>query len=600
MADGGRMPLAPYCYRPITPPEATAAGQLFDTHLQKSSYYQDSTSPESAGHQPTPSRSPVLRQHGPTLLPKIRTQDSSLDPHSAAGPKRGHVRVLSNASTSSTGPYTTRPPMYRSATEPVECTNLISPISNAPVSRASSTVPSPNPTPAMLRHKVVHSRATSSSSVDDTVLSRFGYPTYRQMPVYLSQQHHAESPMIYAPALQAFHQQVPSIEPPYINIEGTYDMPIDLSVISRPSSTSPPPSLRPVSTTSILSYLTQPTQPVNLVRQLTYPTGRGLHTHFWWDIRNLRPWESFSLDTMFAVPDLLNLLNFQHDSNSFPAPPSTTSTATPASESDLAQLITKIYFPKVNAACRLSLGSNSLSLYAAPAQDRTGNSPHFLANYPNDADRTLSGLPRGRVVGLVKSFDRWNTGMRREGPARKVEYLKGLAHLQKCMRDHSCRYGFILTEIELVCVRAGCDDKGQPYFGYLELSEGVATKTCVKSSHDVRESDRQPSASPEPDEVPMTVTLALYYLLMLAKATPLPGQPGSFMDVGGPGALTRQRVWHGLDLPEAERGKDGKDKWIPEPQMGEKRDAKTARGWVWPADPWHKREGGGAGRKHRP
>ena len=182
--------------------------------------------------------------------------------------------------------------------------------------------------------------------------------------------------------------------------------------------------------------------------------------------------------------------------------------------------------------------------------------------------------------------------MRREGPARKVEYLRGLAHLQKCMRDHSCRYGFILTEIELVCVRAGCDDKGQPYFGYLELSEGIATKQSVHAV-DAEGAD----ASPEPEEVPMTVSLALYYLLMLAKATPLPGQPSSFMDVGGPGAMTRQRVWHGVDNIEEERGKEGKDKWVPEPQMGEKRDAKTARGWVWPNDPWHKREGGGAARK---
>ena len=582
-----RMPLKPYNYRPMTPPDA-AAGQLYDTQRQKSSYYQSNTSPDSViTNSTTPSRSPILRQHGPTLLPKIRTQDSSLDPSSAAGPKRGHKRVLSNASSTSSYPYS-RPPMFRSATEPVECTTLISPISNAPLSRASSTVPSPRPTAAMLRHKS-HSRAVSSSSVDEMTLSRFGYPTYRQVPMFVGQ-NQTESPMMFLPSMQPFQHQIPSTETPFINIEGTYDMPIDLSVISRPSSTSPPPTLGPVTTSSLLTYLTQPTQPVNLVRQLTFPTSRGLSTHFWWDVRNLRSWESFNLDTMFAVPDLLNLLSFQHDSNSFPSQPSSTTTASPSSEADLSQLITKIYFPKVNEACRLSLGSNAPALYAAPGQDRTGNSPHFLANYPNDGDRTISGLPRGRVVGIVKSFDRWNTGMRREGPARKVEYLRGLAHLQKCMRDHSCRYGFIITEIELVCVRAGCDEREQPYFGYLEVSECVATKTCVKAEDNV-------DSSPEPEEAQMTVSLALYYLLMLAKATPLPGQPGSFMDVGGPGAMTRQRVWHGSDVPEDEMGKDGKDKWVPEPQMGEKRDAKTARGWVWPNDPWHKREGGGAGRK---
>jgi hypothetical protein len=180
-------------------------------------------------------------------------------------------------------------------------------------------------------------------------------------------------------------------------------------------------------------------------------------------------------------------------------------------------------------------------------------------------------------VGLALSFDRWNTGMRREGPARKVQYLKGLAHLQKCMREHSCRYGFIMSEIELVCVRAGCDESDQPYFGFLEVSDAIPVKQAGEGR--------------------MTVTLALYLLLMLGKSTPLPGQPAGFMDVGGPGAMTRQRVWDGRDVGEEERGKDGKDKWMPEPQVGEKRDAKTVRGWVLPSDPWHKREGGGGRRK---
>lgn len=83
----------------------------------------------------------------------------------------------------------------------------------------------------------------------------------------------------------------------------------------------------------------------------------------------------------------------------------------------------------------------------------------------------------------------------------------------------------------------------------------------------------------------MTASLALYYLLMLSKSVPLPTQPSSHLNVGGPGALTRQRI-----LP------DRKDKWIPEPQIGERRDAKRVRGWVWPQDAWHRREGGGVAR----
>ena len=175
-------------------------------------------------------------------------------------------------------------------------------------------------------------------------------------------------------------------------------------------------------------------------------------------------------------------------------------------------------------------------------------------------------------------------------PARKVDYMNGLAHLQKCMRDHSCRYGFIITEIELVCVRAGCDETGSPWFGVLEVGEAVELKTASEKAG-------TGYGTPEPEEMKLTVSLALYYLLMLAKATPLPGQAGGFMDVGGPGAMTRQRILPSGDVAGAERKADGRDKWIPDPQVGEKRDAKRVRGWVWPADPWHKREGMGVGRR---
>ncbi|EXJ55768.1 hypothetical protein A1O7_08698 [Cladophialophora yegresii CBS 114405] len=590
------MSLAPYYYRPLTPPEAVgAAGQhRHIRNLSSSSYCTVDTSPASiiSASNYTPTRSPVLRQNGPTLLPKIRTQDSSLEPSFAHRPS---VHRRTSSSIIPTAKHA-RPVMYRSATEPVECPPMMSPVSNASYSRSNSLNPSPGLSKVQLNVPVkTHSRSTSASSINSDVLNRFGYPTYRHMPVYVSHNQQTPSPDLFATNVMPYTNMAMP-EPPVINLEGTFDMPIDLETISRPCSMSPPPMLPPMSTISMLSYLTQPTQPINLVRHLTFQTGRGLTNHFWWDIRNVRPWKSFSLQTMSAIPDLLTLLNFQHDTSCLPGNNLSTTTVTPGSETDLANLISKIYFPKINAATRLSLGNNSICLYPAPTPTGSGlsansaNTPTFLANYPSDNDRTLSGLPRGRVVGLVRSFDRWNTGMRLEGPARKVEYLRTLAHLQKCMREHSCRYGFIITEIELVCVRAGCDERGQPYFGFVEVAEAVETKTFARNE------------SQGESGVNLTVTLALYYLLMLAKATPLPGQPSSFMDVGGPGALTRQRVWDGgqhgesvLSIDEdgdvEELGKDGKDKWIPEPQMGEKREARTVRGWVWPADPWHKREG---------
>ena len=227
----------------------------------------NNTSPDSViTSNTTPSRSPILRQHGPTLLPKIRTQDSRLEPSSAAGPKRTHRRVLSATNNPPAyAPYTnTRPPMQRSATEPVECTNLMSPVSNASYfgSRASSAAPSPGMIHAVPNRKHLHShnRSSSSSSIDVSVLSRFGYPTYRQMPVYVSQTTGMDSSTVFAPAYPSYQSTAQFVEPPYINIEGTFDMPIDLSTLSRPSSTSPPPGLCHSSTNSLLDYLTQPTQ----------------------------------------------------------------------------------------------------------------------------------------------------------------------------------------------------------------------------------------------------------------------------------------------------------------------------------------------------
>jgi hypothetical protein len=167
------------------------------------------------------------------------------------------------------------------------------------------------------------------------------------------------------------------------------------------------------------------------------------------------------------------------------------------------------------------------------------------------------------------------------------------------MREHSCRYGFIITEIELVCVRAGCDAGDDvPYFGYLEIAASIPLKTARRdatpmspslssSAASIGSGDSPGSLLEEVDDAnsPMTASLALYFLLMLSKSVPLPQQPSAHLNVGGPGALTRQRI-----LSEA------KDKWIPEPQIGEKRDAKRVRGWVWPQDAWHRREGGGVQR----
>ncbi|KAL9112158.1 MAG: hypothetical protein Q9227_003535 [Pyrenula ochraceoflavens] len=587
-------------------------------HTSSSSFFSSDSSPDSILSQiTTPSRSPV-HQYGPTLLPKIRTQDAGMEPSATAGPKRSvHRRVLSSTCNPPTFQpcSTTRPQVQRSVTEPVECTTT-SPISveSFKSNRGQSLLNSPVTFTGSHSRKasVSHSRSSSTSGIDQATLRRYGYPNYR-LPVYATHGCQAEPTDSFASYTQFFQDPImqipgfPQIDTSFLSDEHQDVFPQQSFSYSRTPSLTPPPnistSVSPIAPTAgsvpatrLLTYLTMPTQPINLVRNLTFHPTRGTQNHFWWDVRNLRSWESFSIDTIASIPGLQRLLTIDVDSTALPDAHSFSKTLQPESEGALTELLSKSFFPRVNTAVALSQGSSSMSLYTTPLSGvaHAHNHPSFLANYGHDAAQTINGLPRGRLVGICKSFDRWNTGMRHEAPHRKVEYLAGLAHLQKCMRDHSCRYGFILTEIELVCVRAGCDEGSDvPYFGYLEVSEAIPTNRHVKPNGFSMSFDEI-----DADEIPLTASLALYYLLMLSKTTPLPSQSSGFMDVGGPGALMRQRVWHAQDVPGHERGKEGRDKWIPEPNMGEKRDAKRVRGWVWPADPWSRREGG-VGSKRR-
>jgi hypothetical protein len=632
-------------YRPTTPPVVhyqELVGQCHNRNASDSSIYSNDSSPWSAVTSTTSPTvdSPPRYQHGPALLPRIRSQDVVIEPPPTTGPHR-HRRFLSNTrNPPGFVPYPPRrPSIQRNVVEVSDRLAAVSSVQNSPVYAAysESTLSSPvSITPSHKRRDSgKHSRSGSASSIDEETLKRYGFPTYRQFPKYTAQ----PKPSPTAPITPA----TPSITvyPPYsraspaepsaqIHQKAPLQAPLALPASPYGYASVPSAQCSPVGlahptagvcapSTTLLSYLTGPTQAINLVRNVSVIPTRGLHDYFWWDIRNLRSWTSFSLATFNSINGLTKLLKTAIPAELTPPAVVQSNRLSPDSEAALVSLVQDIYAPRVNAALKVSQGPDHISLYTAPPALRASDNkhhggPHFLANYTSDTEQTSSGSPRGRLVGIVKSFDRWNTGMRNEAPHRRVEYLNGLAHLQRCMREHSCRYGFIITEIELVCVRAGCDQGDDvPYFGFLEVSAPIPTNIAANpaglgheldSSLTAYASPSSPTPSidsslgsqsppeegysistPEALNVPMTASLALYFLLMLSKSVPLPSQPSSHLNVGGPGALTRQRV-----LP------DGKDKWIPEPQIGEKRDAKRVRGWIWPHDAWHRREGGGVPR----
>lgn len=222
-----------------------------------------------------------------------------------------------------------------------------------------------------------------------------------------------------------------------------------------------------------------------------------------------------------------------------------------------------------------------LSVPATKSATISPNDHIFVANVAGESSTAAAifgGKPTARVVGLVKSFDRFNTGMRVEGNIKRIEYLRGLAHLHHVMREHGTRYGFILTEIELVICRNGAE--GTPHFGYLEVTSVQLAATANTPS---------PDGS---DDMPLTSCLALWGLCIMASDDGVNslGHAGGChtfwkAEIGAPAEGTRRKA-----LP--------RDDWIPQPQLAEKRDAKRARGWVFPEDAVSRKELGKRGVRY--
>ncbi|KAL8946278.1 MAG: hypothetical protein Q9222_007301, partial [Ikaeria aurantiellina] len=521
-------------YRAVTPPYTgvpyTRNDGRHSRHTSTSTVCSQNSSPDSvATRATTPARSPV-RQHGPTLLPKLRTQDATLQP--VARPNV-HRRASSQACPPSRTMQLSRPGMQRSTTSPPETVNLISPVSATSTSSpwaATSAISSPVTFSSSYSRKPSgHARSSSTPWNVSTARPygsaayRSGTPTFKARPAYYMTSVNPGASTFVPPSIQ-------TIQPYYTPYSYEASIASDFIYVSEDEPR-----------TSLQKYLTLPNPAVNLVERVNVMNGYGQHTHFWWDIRNLTTWDDFNLEAIHSVPGFSDLLNIEMKAAHLIQPTISHSQLHPSSESALRDTYSAFYVPKITAALHSSIyGPNQLVMRAG---EKGRDGPHFIASYQNDFEKTLAGNGRGRVVGIVKTFDRWNTSMRHEMGQRRVEYLAGLSHIHRYMREHSCRYGFIITEIELVCVRMGTEEI--PFFGFLELAPTIELKQQSRG---------------------MTACLALWYLHMLAKEEALPGQLGWKVEIGPPGDVTRSKVL------------EKKDTWIPEPGMAEKRCAKTIRG----------------------
>ncbi|MCJ1307500.1 hypothetical protein MMC25_001146 [Agyrium rufum] len=589
------MPLAAYQYLPTTPPTPQLPqeipGSSHSRNTSDSSVWSLDSSPASIRTDctvPSPcqdsftsapksqrTRSPV-RIYGPTLLPRVRTQDLALPSvNTSASQHRRAASVASNRA--ATALRVQRPDIVRARTGTPEDSTLNTPLSavsqysigfNAPLHSPNVTL-----TPSF-RRRPGHTRATSTPNIDAATLSRYAFP-HARLPTYTTSVPQC-SPLAtpYTPDFPQYASNLSYQTPIY---EDVYQaIPANSNPYVIPDLTEP--------TTTLKAYLTSPNVVVHPIQQTTSIMGRGLQKHFWWDIRNVDTWDDFCLPAILQNLKR-NLVVETGESTLPPPPPLSHSRLSPHSESALRDVIRDYYAAKVNRAMPFTQGPDRhLTMRAYNAPRPSMDSPHFISNYASDNLKISTGEPRAHIVGIVRSWDRWNTAMRRDTPVKRVEYLQALAQLHSHMRAHSCRYGFIMTEIELVCVRAGTEDT--PYFGHLELSAPISLSAFDNGEDYDDEEDVENEDGPSSQQrQPMTACLALWYLHMLARDQTFEGTSPWHTNIGPACDMSRGKVM------------EAKDDWIPNPGTGERRTAKTQRGWALPEDPFNrKKEGGGTKR----
>ncbi|KAI1460448.1 hypothetical protein F4805DRAFT_417551 [Annulohypoxylon moriforme] len=504
----------------------------------------------------TPSRSPPpIRQHGPILLPKIRSQDQAID----SPPKR--VKTSPAPAPKPSRRATFRPSHTRSFTNPETLNQFSNAFFAAPDDQntmSQSLLCSPV---TFAQDSMSHSRRSSAVSLDSAGLEKYSFP-YRQMPAYI--------PAVPQPQNDQFFYGYTPRAPSPLSLSST-------------------PTPDPTPSTTLLNYLSTANPAPSLVRTISFPLRDPNTKHFWWDVRQIRPWTNFNINTILSLPGASGLLNCPIPQPVLQQP--STSSRHPETEAALHSIYASYYIPKLNSALALSsqrpmhLSVPSGSSTTATTKASSANDHLFIANVAGEsasAAAIFGGKPTARVVGLVKSFDRFNTGMRVEGNIKRVEYLRGLAHLHHVMREHGTRYGFILTEIELVICRNGAE--GTPHFGYLEVASVQLNATADSAGVDGE------------GETPLTACLALWGLCVMASDDGVNGHGLSGLgnangcvawkaEIGAPAEGTRRKA-----LP--------RDDWMPQPQLAEKREAKRARGWVFPEEPVGRKELGKRGVRY--
>ncbi|EHA56157.1 hypothetical protein MGG_02019 [Pyricularia oryzae 70-15] len=533
-----------------TGPHAGSQASIYSFYPLLSDYTTDS---DYSTRIKTNARLPI-RTYGPLLLPKIRPQDSAIGSITAVSPPKPKPKRIKTL-TSTAG-------VCKSSKARFKHSNFANPESSPSV----FVQPQPKTMAAPL-----WTTMTENMSSSQLLCSPMSKPAS-------SYDHHQLSPFMAAAttiagAMSSMQTQTLMPQPDLFYHHQQTFTPRESSPLASASEAAAP-AAGPTST--LISYLTTANPAPALVRTISFPLNDPHTKHFWWDVRQVRPWTAFDASTILSFPGASTLLSTAVPACLLPSLPVTQQH--PETEAALYSIYSSYYLPKLNTA--LSLSSTRPLQLSHPSKSNsaattTPSSPAsdfvFVVNARGEtssATAIFGGKPTARLVGLVKSFDRFNTGMRVDN-TKRIKYLKGLAHLHQIMREHGCRYGFILTEIELVFVRNGAEET--PHFGYLEVGATQLAKHGEGSANN--------------DETPLTACLALWGLCMLVGDEQLPGHAHWRSEIGAPAEGTRRKA-----LP--------RDDWMPQPGLAERRGAKRARGWVMPEDAIGRKEIGKRGVRY--
>ena len=191
--------------------------------------------------------------------------------------------------------------------------------------------------------------------------------------------------------------------------------------------------------TSILEYLTAP-NPTPSLTQRTVEGNRSQNSHYWYDIRNVSTWSDFNVSAISAVPGLLDLLQVNVSARNLPPPGKVN--LNPETPTQLAEMCANFHAVKVNSALKLAQGDKHMAMRTL--KSAAGTKPEFVSSYQSEMEKTIFGDGRGRVIGIVKCYDQWNSGMRNGSPGDKVKYLQSLALLHsivQVLKDSSTEGG---------------------------------------------------------------------------------------------------------------------------------------------------------------